>query len=154
MIREMRKKNKQLSEQEARRLLAAGEYGILATAGEDYPYGVPVNYAVAGDMIYIHGTLEPGQRDDNIRQNNRVCFTVVGETAVLSEKFAERFESVIVFGTAELAEGEEKEAGLEALIDKYSPEYKEKGMKYIQAAKDQTAVYRISIDKITGKASP
>lgn len=81
-----------------------------------------------------------------------MCFTVVGKTEVLASKFAEKYESVIVLGKAEAVEDAAKEKALEALIDKYSPEFREAGMQYIHAAKDQTGVYRIVIRQITGKA--
>ncbi|MCM1190857.1 MAG: pyridoxamine 5'-phosphate oxidase family protein [Butyrivibrio sp.] len=152
MVREMRRKDRQLSGEEAMEILTKGEYGILSTFGTEYPYGVPVNYAVADNAIYIHGTCEAGQKAENIALNGNVCFTVVGKTKVLASKFAAEYESVIVLGKAEKADGEAKERALEALIDKYSPAFRESGMKYIHAAGDKTTVYRITIERITGKA--
>ncbi|MCM1056774.1 MAG: pyridoxamine 5'-phosphate oxidase family protein [Firmicutes bacterium] len=152
MAREMRRKDRQLSAEEAMEILTKGEYGILSTFGTEYPYGIPVNYAVADDAIYIHGACEAGQKAENIALNGNVCFTVVGRTEVLASAFASKYESVIVLGKAEKADGEAKERALEALIDKYSPDFQEAGMKYIHAAKDKTAVYRIAIHRITGKA--
>lgn len=152
MLKEMRRKDRQLSAEEAMEILANGEYGVLSTFGEEYPYGVPVNYALADNAIYIHGSIENGQKGENIALNENVCFTVVGKTEVLASKFAEKYESVIVLGKAEAVEDGAKEKALEALIDKYSPEFREAGMQYIHAAKDQTGVYRIVIRQVTGKA--
>lgn len=45
MFYEMRRKDRLLTEKEAREILSEGEYGVLSTMGENgYPYGVPVNY--------------------------------------------------------------------------------------------------------------
>lgn len=148
----MRKKNRQLSDEETMEILLKGEYGILATIGETYPYAVPVNYVVVNNNIYIHWTCEGGHKIINIENNPNVCFNVVGNTEVLPSKFAENYESVVVFGKAELSNDDEKLIALEEFINKYSSEYKDSGMKYIQAAKDKVHVYKISIDRMTGKA--
>ena len=152
MLREMRRKDRQLTEREAMEILRGGEFGILSTAGPDYPYGVPVNYVVIGRAIYIHGSCEAGQKADNISANCNVCFTVVGKTEVLASKFAERYESAIVLGKARITDEETKEKALEAFLDKYSSEYKEAGVKYLHAAKEKVSVYCIDIEQITGKA--
>ena len=45
MFRELRRKNQQLSETEARSILKNGTHGVLSVQGDDgYPYGVPMNY--------------------------------------------------------------------------------------------------------------
>ncbi|MCM1184475.1 MAG: pyridoxamine 5'-phosphate oxidase family protein [Roseburia sp.] len=152
MLKEMRRRDRQLSEEESMKLLTDGEFGILSTVGPDYPYGVPVNYAVADNAIYIHGASAIGQKAENLNANANVCFTVVGRTEVLASAFSERYESAIVLGKAQIVEGEEKEKALKAFIEKYSPEYTEAGLKYLQAAKDKTSVYRIEIRQISGKA--
>lgn len=152
MLKEMRRKDRRLSEEESISILLKGEYGVLATVGADYPYAVPVNYVVLNDSIYIHGTCEMGQKSENIENNPKVCFTVVGDTEVLASKFAERYESIIVFGQAEISNEADKILALEEFINKYSSEYKESGMRYIKSAIDKVSIYKISIDKITGKA--
>ena len=46
MFREMRRKNQQMSDEEARDILAAATSGVLALAGENgYPYAVPMSFA-------------------------------------------------------------------------------------------------------------
>lgn len=49
------KKDRQLSDEVAYALLKGGEYGVLSTVDEDgQPYGVPVSYALEGNLIYFH----------------------------------------------------------------------------------------------------
>lgn len=152
MFREMRKAERKLEETEARQLLARGEYGILSTSGENgYPYGVPVSYFYQEDKIYFHGAKDVGQKLDNIKTNPKVCFTVVGNTDVLPGKFSTKYESVIVFGTATETAGDKQKA-LEGLIDKYSADFREAGLKYIASAFEKTGVYEIQIEHITAKA--
>jgi len=76
---------------------------------------------------------------------------VIGDTKVLPEKFSTNYESTIVFGKASIVEGEEKIEGLRLIIEKYSPEFMESGMEYINRAQMATKVVKIEIDEITGK---
>ncbi|MBO4981118.1 MAG: pyridoxamine 5'-phosphate oxidase family protein [Lachnospiraceae bacterium] len=149
-MREMRRKDRQLDQKEAERILSEGEYGILSTVGrDDVPYGVPVSYAYRDGVIYFHGTRGTSRKADNIAHQPKVCFTVVGNTEVLPEKFSTRYESVIVFGTALAAR--DKTLGLRLLQEKYSPGFKEQGQEYINASLDQVAVYEILVDDMTAK---
>jgi len=152
ILKEMRRNDRQLSKNAAMKILLNGEFGVLATIGTEYPYSVPINYVIIDNYIYIHGSCEEGQKATNIKKNNNVCFTVVGKTEVLSSKFSEKYESVIVLGKAEIVNDNMKEKVLEAFLDKYSSKFKETGIKYIHSAKEKVSVYRISIEHITGKA--
>lgn len=151
-MREMRRNDRQMPHAEAEVLLLNGEYGILAVLGdEDYPYAVPVSYAYEDGAIYIHGAKE-GHKLDGIRRHSKVSFSVVGDTEVLPGTFTTKFESVIAFGEAVEVEGKEKQMGLMALIRKYSPDFLEKGEKYVNHSQMKTAVIKITISQLTGKA--
>ena len=151
MFRKMRRHKKELSKDQALELLEAGEYGTLATQGEDgYPYALPLNYACHDGAIYFH-CAATGHKLDNIANNPRVSFCVVPQAEILPKEFSTRFKSVVVFGQALKVEGEEKEAGLLALIKRFSPDYMEAGKKYIQSAAAKTTVIKIQIEAITAK---
>lgn len=63
MFYEMRRKDRLLTEKEAKEILSEGEYGVLSTIGEDgYPYGVPVNYVYLNDSIYFHCAADVGHK--------------------------------------------------------------------------------------------
>lgn len=150
-MRKMRRSDKQLSNDEALEVLKTGEYGILSMVNEEgKAYGVPLSYALSGDKIYFHCAKE-GYKLDNIRNNENVCFTVVGMTKLLPEKFDTLYKSVIVFGRAEIVREEEKVEGLREIIKKYSPGFMEKGEEYIQRAKNAIEIVRIDIESLTGK---
>ncbi len=58
-VREMRRKDRETSEEEACQLLAAGEYGVLSTVGADgEPYGVPLSYVYRDGEIFFHSAPE------------------------------------------------------------------------------------------------
>jgi nitroimidazol reductase NimA-like FMN-containing flavoprotein (pyridoxamine 5'-phosphate oxidase superfamily) len=152
MFGEMRRQDRQLNSTEAEQILQQGEYGVLSTTGANgYAYGVPLSYAYLNKNVYFH-CAEEGQKLDNIRHNDRVSFCVVGKTALLPDKFSTRYESVIVFGRAGEVQGDEKNAALMALIDKYSGEFRDKGHRYIEKDGPITKVIKISIERMTGKA--
>lgn len=152
MGRVMRRADRAISDSEAEKILRVGEYGVLSTVSADgQPYGVPVSYTYTGGAIYFHCALE-GHKLENLNGNNRVSFCVVGRTQVLPDKFATNYESVIVFGKAFEVTADEKHAGLVELLKKYSPDFMDKGLRYIKGDGDKARVYKIVIESMTGKA--
>lgn len=152
MRHELRNKKRGTTESEARELLERGEYGILSTCDADgQPYGIPLSYCVIDNAIYFHCAVE-GHKLENLAANNKVSFCVVGKTEVLPDQFATRFESVVVSGRAAEVFDKEKQLGLEGLLPKYSAGFVAEGLGYIDAAREQTRVFKISIDSISGKA--
>lgn len=150
---EMRRKDRQMSGEEALTLLKAGEYGILATVDNDgQPYGVPLSYVVVDNCIYYHGTNAGGTKYNNIISNHKVTFTVVGNTKVMPEKFGTLYESVIALGEAsEVNDEAEKRAMLKEFLYKYSADFVAEGEKYIEAAASKTSIIKIEIKTLTGK---
>ncbi len=151
-MRKIRRKDREITESDARSLLKKTEYGVLSTVADDgKPYGVPLSFCVIDDCIYFHSAVE-GQKIDNIEYNKSVSFCVVGDTKILPEEFSVKYESVIVFGEVEEVFNSEKQIALEELLRKYSPDFFEKGIKYIDDLRDKTRVFKISINQLTGKA--
>ena len=76
---------------------------------------------------------------------------MVGDYKILQERFSTVYESVVIFGNAEKVSGEEKVNSLKELIYKYSPNFIEEGMTYIDKAVEKTEVVKINIERMTGK---
>ena len=151
MFKEMRNSKRLLPDEYVSRVLNEGEYGILATYGENgYPYAVPVSYVYINDAIYFHCATE-GQKLDNIKYNSKVSFCVVGNTKLLPSQFSTAYQSVIVFGKASDVSDDEKRQVLVALIDKYSKGFEKEGMEYINRAFEKTHVVKITVDHATAK---
>lgn len=149
-MKEMRRKDRQLSTAEAQEILVRGEYGILSTVGADgCPYAIPVSYAYENDTIYFHCAKGTGLKVENMSHQPKVCFTVVGNTEVLPEKFSTKYESAVVFGTAR--EADDKRIGLTLLQEKYSPDFAELGKQHIESSFDHVEVYEIHAEQVTGK---
>ncbi|WP_032585126.1 pyridoxamine 5'-phosphate oxidase family protein, partial [Bacteroides fragilis] len=88
-----------------------------------------------------------------ILQNcNQASFCVVGRTRVVSNQFSTEYESIVINGTmiCQLEETEKRKA-LELLLDKYSPEDKKVGLKYIEKSFHRTHVLKLVIKVISGK---
>lgn len=147
----MRRSDREMVIEDALDLLNRCQYGVLSTVGEgNYPLGTPLSYVFFNGALYFHCALE-GEKLNNINNNNNVCFTVVGNTKLLPDKFSTIYESVIVKGKAYLLNDEEKAKPLEALIEKYSKDFLKEGLAYIERAKNKTCVIKIEPLSITGK---
>jgi uncharacterized protein len=147
----MRRSDRQMSEIVAQTLLKQGEYGILATVNSSgQPFGTPLSYIYLNDFVYFHCAME-GTILQNLASNPQVCFTVIGNTKVIPDMFTTNYESVMASGTASIVNGSEKTVALEGLIYKYSPDFLESGMAYIEKAQAKTIVVKIRIEHLTGK---
>lgn len=148
----IRRKDRKISTQEAAELLASAEYGTLSTVGKDgQPYGVPLSYAYKNGWIYFHCALS-GQKLDNIADNPRVSFCVVGRTKILPDKFGTEYESALAFGVASEIFGEERYDALVLLLEKYCQDFIEEGKEYIEEKNKVTRVFKIEVSHISGKA--
>lgn len=152
MFREMRKKEREILGENIDEILEKGQYGTLSTISENgYPYGIPLSYVYYNGDIYFHSATV-GHKLDNIQKNSKVSFCVVTDTEVLPSKFTTRYKSVVIFGTASEVTGELKKTVLQKIVEKYSKDYLEEGIKYIERAAESTKTIKISIEHITGKA--
>ena len=153
MFRELRRKNQQLSETEARSILKNGTHGVLSVQGDDgYPYGVPMNYVYGDDAIYFHCAKE-GHKLEGVRRSDKVSFCVVGEDEVIPEAFSTAYTSVIVFGRAEIvADEKEKREALRLLAERFSPEFGEEGEAAIRNSWNDVCIVRLNIEHAVGKA--
>ena len=151
-MRELRRKDRAISEEEAIALLNKAEYGVLSTVTEKgEPYGVPLNFCFIDHCIYFHCAVE-GQKIDNMKHNKSVSFCAVGNTEILPDQFGTKYESVVVSGEVEEVFDMKKQLALEGLLHKYSSEFVDNGIKYIENLKEKTRVFKINIKKLTGKA--
>ena len=150
----MRRSDLAMTPEWAWALLEKGEYGILATVGEDsMPYGIPVSYVVDNGKIYIHSAQE-GRKVDNMNFCPNVSFTVIGRTKpVFINYFTAYFESVVVTGKATNIEDEAiKSDILFKLTKKYLPDHLDAAAKTISHLCKRTKIVEITVENISGKA--
>ena len=154
MNREMRRRDREISLEDALTILKNGEFGILSTVDENgMPYGVPLSYVLMRDELYFHCARQ-GRKIDNLKFQAKAHFCVVdGVQAVYDNDFSTFYESVMVGGSIrEVVDAEEKNEILLALAQKYLPAYIDKAQHDIDRSFKQTAVYGLKMEKIAGKA--
>jgi hypothetical protein len=153
MHREIRSKDNAVDAKKAIEIVKKGSYGVLSTMGADgYPYGVPLNYSYWDKCICFHCALQ-GHKLENIDFNKKVSFCVVTKSDILANKFDTDYESAIAFGAAmEVTDNTEKEDILMSIINKYSADYVKAGKNYMKKYWDETRVFKIEINHLTGKA--
>ena len=74
----VRRQDRLLDYNSAEELLLRAEYGFLSFGGET-GYGIPINFALKGMSLYFHCAPQ-GEKLERMKQNNQVCFCVVGNT--------------------------------------------------------------------------
>lgn len=148
---EMRRKDRQVSEEEAMAYLRAAEYGVLSTVGPDgAPYGVPLTYAVEADGkgLVFHCARE-GYKLACFAADARAHFVAVEATNVLPEEFSIEYKSVMVSGWLEEVEDRgEKVRCAQVVAAKYSDVSAEA---YANRAVGNIRIFRLVIESLSGK---
>ena len=155
-MREIRRKDRIMQNEQQLALLNRGIYGVLASSdAEGLPLATPLSYIYLDGALYFHCAMQ-GHKLDNIAANPAVCFCVVdGVQAVYHNNFTTSYNSVLVHGPATLVENEtEKQRALMALCEKYLPQHMDKAEESIGSSFNQTAVVRIDVDCMRGKTKP
>ena len=151
----MRKKEREIKDKAIlEQLLMQSRICRLGLFDGKWPYVVPVNMGYEPGRIYFHSSKK-GKKMDILRNNPNVCFELDADVEIVTgEKpcdWTTYYKSVIGFGTAVILEDEaEKLAGLKVIMrrhggpaDGFKPE-----------VVPVTAVVRIDITSMTGKANP
>jgi nitroimidazol reductase NimA-like FMN-containing flavoprotein (pyridoxamine 5'-phosphate oxidase superfamily) len=159
----MRRKQCEIKSVEAiEEILGRARVGRLATSGADgFPYITPVNYVWWNGSIYFH-CAHQGEKIENIRRSNKVCFEVDIPLAYLGLEYDRKrptcqvhqfYHCVIIRGKAEIVNDlQEKIDALNALVavhedtdnfDKVTAE--SKGLK-------PCCVVAVRVESISGKS--
>jgi len=150
----MRRKDKEIIDiVEIESIIDTAKVCRIAMVDDGFPYLVPMCFARQGKALFLHSALK-GKKIDVLSKTPEVCFEIdqLMETIGSDEPcgWSIRYQSVIGFGRAVFIEDkQEKKKALDIIFERYAgnrgefPETKVRG----------TAVIRIDIDSMTGKAS-
>lgn len=138
-------------------ILAEGKFATLALARGDEPYVVTLNYGYDAETgtLYFHCANE-GLKLDFVRENPRVCGTVVQDRGYLPHTCSHAYSSAVFWGTIEILETEsEKRHGLGCLIDFLEPDPASTRRRLLAEGGSLRAVtvLKLTIDEITGKTA-
>jgi len=151
MFREMRRGKQLLSQEDTKAVMERCTNGVMACLGDDdFPYAVPLSYVYFNGRIYFH-SAKAGHKIDAIKRNPKVSFAVIDEDTIVSKEFTSYFRSVIAFGKARIAEGEERMEAFRALVEKYSGEQPEEAKRKEIAECERACIIAIDIEHMTGK---
>lgn len=151
MFREMRRGRQLLSEDDTAAVMNRCTNGVLACLGDEgYPYAVPLSYVYYNGKIYFH-SAKAGHKIDAILNNSKVSFSVIDEDTIVSEEYTTYFRSVIAFGKARIAEGDEWLEAFKALVEKYSGDQPEEAKLKEITGCTQSHIVAVDIEHITGK---
>lgn len=92
-----------LTEERIADILRRSHWGVLSTVDADGgPYGVPIGFAwdESDNSLILH-TYHTGQKIEDVDRDNRVCFSIVGGSELVTDKFSANFESLVIFGRME-----------------------------------------------------
>ena len=174
-FRDIRRTARALTTEQAREILARAEHGVLATVGAGgWPYAVPVNHVLSGGHVRrLDGDVNPlrclevmdecpydfqafapaGVKLDDIAHEDRVSFCAVASATVLPHALSTLYESAVVFGRAAVVtDPAEKRRALELLAVRFCGAVTPEAENTIATDGSRTAVVRIRIERITGKA--
>ena len=117
------------------------------------PYIVPVCFGYEEGIFYFHSALE-GRKIGILKNNNQVCLQFETNLEVKSGttacEWSMKYKSVIAFGKAVLIEEiEEKKKALQIIMNQYT----EGSFTFSEESVRKTAVFKVLIEKMTGKQS-
>jgi uncharacterized protein len=138
-----------IDDNELSRLLQDGKFVTIAMAKGEEPYIVTLSYGYdkGNCRLYFHCALK-GEKLDCIRNNPRVCATIIEDHGYIAEKCTQTFSSLIIRGDMQIVEGlEEKKHGLKILLNHL------KTVRNISddESYDKINVLRLDIASIVGK---
>ena len=176
----MRRKDREVSAEQAWEIVERCSYGVLAmTKPDGTPYAVPVNFAREGNCLYIH-CAQAGEKTDCLNHQPQVCVTCVeGGAWVDQPALTTRYASAVMLGRAEeltdlvlhhhlkvmkkspvmlgrveeLTDEADKVKALRLLCMRLAPEHPRSHGDFSEC-RGKTAVWRITVEQITGKANP
>jgi hypothetical protein len=153
MFRKMRRAEREITTEEAKKLLINNKRAAFSVNGDDgYPYTVPINfyYDEKENRIYFHSS-KAGHKIDSLKNNDKVCFTTWDDGYIEEGDWAYYVSSCVVFGRAKLIDDPKiTEEKVRTFALKYYPSAQEVED---EIARDIKAVQLVAIDieHISGK---
>jgi uncharacterized protein len=155
----VRRKDKEMPEAAARDMLARAKLAHFATIGAGgEPYVVPNLFVYADGAMYLH-TGSGGHFRRNVEHSPRICAEIAEMGAIFPYGEFEcdttaSYASVVVFGSVGIVAAAEAKA---LFFDRFLAKYADAAWdrpKGFYPRLDQVTVYRIAIERMTGKMGP
>ncbi len=151
----MRQKKREIREKALiEEIIEKAQVCRLGLCKDNVAYIVPLSFGYDGSYLYFH-TAGEGMKIDYIAANNQVCFELEHDVRVIRDnnagcKWSMSFYSVIGLGTVEeITDHHLKIHALRQIMKHYS----NLEWDFDEQVVGKTRLWRISIDRLTGKQS-
>ena len=125
----------------------------LAMSENDFPYILPMNFALDGDSVILH-SAQSGRMWETLKKNPKVCINwTMGEYLAWQDvqvgcSYRVKSKSVLVEGVVEFVEDfDEKERCLKIIMKQYS----NREFNFSAPAVKNVGVIKVNIEKISAK---
>lgn len=151
----MRRLDKQITDPEMlNKILNESHICRLGLVEDGEAYIVPVNFAHADGIIYIHSALS-GRKIDIIRSNNRVSFEMELDHALVTSDipcgWTEKYRSIMGKGSIIIDNDiSSKKHGLDLIMRKYGAKME---LNYDEKILARMMILKLTIESYTGKQS-
>ena len=139
--------------QDIDKVITACKTCYLGMSDNDFPYVLPMNFALDGDSVILH-SAQSGRMWETIKKNQNVCinWTLGEDLAWQDEKvgcsYRVKSKSVMVEGKVEfINDFDEKTRCMQLLMAQYS----DREFKFSKPAVENVGIIKVVIDKITAK---
>jgi nitroimidazol reductase NimA-like FMN-containing flavoprotein (pyridoxamine 5'-phosphate oxidase superfamily) len=126
---------------------------FLAMSQNDFPYLLPMNFALDGDSVILH-SAQSGRMWETLKQNQNVCINwILGEELAWQDvkvgcSYRVKSKSVLVEGKVEFVDDfNEKTRCLQLLMNQYS----DRDFKFSKPAVENVGIIKVAIEKISAK---
>lgn len=120
---------------------------------DDFPYVLPMNFALDDDSIILH-SAQSGRMWETLKQNNNVCINwTLGEELAWQDvrvgcSYRVKSKSVLVEGKAEFIEDFDEKTRLLKLLMK---QYSDREFKFSKPSVENVGIIKVKIEKISAK---
>lgn len=139
--------------EEINEVIRACKTCFVAMSDNDFPYVLPMNFALEGNTIILHSAQE-GRMWETMKKNPNVCINwTLGEELAWQDvrvgcSYRVKSKSVVVEGQVEIVDDyDEKYRLLKQLMGQYS----NREFKFNRPAVVNVGIMKVHINKITGK---
>jgi len=139
--------------EEIDKIIRACKTCYLAMSDNDFPYVLPMNFALDGNSIIIH-SAQSGRMWETLKRNPNVCINwIIGEDLAWQDvkvgcSYRVKSKSVLVEGKVEFVDDfDEKTRCMNLMMSQYS----DREFKFSKPAIENVGIIKVAIKKISAK---
>ncbi|HSH19411.1 MAG TPA: pyridoxamine 5'-phosphate oxidase family protein [Draconibacterium sp.] len=139
--------------EEINKIIRACKICYLAMSENDFPYVLPMNFALDGDNVILH-SAPSGRMWETIKKNSNVCINwTLGEELKWQDvrvgcSYRVKSKSVLAEGKVEFVDDfNEKTRCLNLLMKQYS----DRDFKFGKPAVENVGIIKVAIEKLTAR---